>query len=235
MAENDFDVEGLARYLHITPQQVDRLVTRGKVPGRKVSGKWRFSSAEIHHWMEERMGLLEDGELAHMEGALARADNLVTDELLLREMLSLETIAVPLTARTKGSVISEMVELAATTGMLWDPTKMEEAVRSREQLQTTAMESGVALLHPRRPLTNLLGEAVLAIGISAQGLPFGGGHRLTDIFFLLCSTDDRGHLRTLARLSRILGNEDLLQELRHSADATQVQELIAQAEADLAF
>ena len=57
MAENDFDVEGLARYLHITPQQVDRLVTRGKIPGRKGSGKWRFSSAEIHQWMEERMGL----------------------------------------------------------------------------------------------------------------------------------------------------------------------------------
>lgn len=235
MAENDFDLDGLARYLHLTPQQVDRLVSRGKVPGRKVAGKWRFSPAEIHHWMEGRMGLLEDVELAHVEGALARADNLETDELLLREMLAVETIAIPLQAKTKGSVISEMVQLASATGLLWDPDKMEDAVRSREQLQTTAMESGVALLHPRRPLSTILAEPVLAIGVSAQGIPFGGGRRLTDVFILICSTDDRGHLRTLARLSRIISSEELLSDLRHADDPTHVRELVAQAEADLAF
>ncbi|MDG2385593.1 MAG: PTS sugar transporter subunit IIA [Pirellulaceae bacterium] len=233
MAENDFDIESLARFLHISPQQVDRLVTRGRVPGRKVAGRWRFSSAEIHHWMEERMGLLEDGELVQVEGALARADNIATSEVLLREMLSVDTIAVPLKAKTKGSVISEMANLAAQSGMLWDPDKMEEAVRTREQLQTTAMESGIALLHPRRPLSNILSEPVLAIGVSHQGIPFGGSRRLTDLFFLICSTDDRGHLRTLARLSRLIANEDLVTNLRNAVDQTEIHERISQGEADL--
>ena len=233
MAENDFDIESLARFLHISPQQVDRLVTRGRVLGRKVAGRWRFSSAEIHHWMEERMGLLEDGELVQVEGALARADNIATSEVLLREMLSVDTIAVPLKAKTKGSVISEMANLAAQSGMLWDPDKMEEAVRTREQLQTTAMESGIALLHPRRPLSNILSEPVLAIGVSHQGIPFGGSRRLTDLFFLICSTDDRGHLRTLARLSRLIANEDLVTNLRNAVDQTEIHERISQGEADL--
>ncbi len=70
MAEADFDIDRLARYLHLTPQQVDRLATRGRLPGRKVAGKWKFSRADIHHWMEERMGLLEEGELVQVEGAL---------------------------------------------------------------------------------------------------------------------------------------------------------------------
>ncbi|MCP4192915.1 MAG: PTS transporter subunit EIIA [Planctomycetaceae bacterium] len=233
MTENDFDIEGLARFLHISPQQVERLVTRGRVPGRKVGGRWRFSSAEIHHWMEERMGLLENDELLQVEGALARADNIVTSEVLLREMLSTDTIAVPLRAKTKGSVISEMAQLAAQTGMLWDPDKMEEAVRAREQLQTTAMESGIALLHPRRPLSNILSEPVLAIGVSHQGIPFGGSRRLTDLFFLICSTDDRGHLRTLARLSRLISNEDLVTNLRNAIDPTEIHQRISQGEADL--
>ena len=123
MAEADFDIEGLARYLHITPQQVDRLASRGQVPGRRVAGKWRFSQAEIHHWMEERMGLLEDLELVHVEGALARADNLPEDYVTLASMLHLPSIEVELKGRTKNSVINEMTQLAAASGVLWDPRK----------------------------------------------------------------------------------------------------------------
>ena len=67
MRREDFDLDSLAAYLHVTPQQVERLASRGKVPGRKVGGQWRFSSPEIHHWMEERMGLLEDDELQRVE------------------------------------------------------------------------------------------------------------------------------------------------------------------------
>ena len=233
MAEPDFDIEGLARYLHVTPQQVDRLVTRGKLPGRKVGGKWRFSPADIHHWMEERMGLLEDNELAQVEGALAKADNLQVRDVSISEALHRESIRLPLQAKTKNSVIDEMTQLAANTGLLWDPQKMAEAVRSREQLQTTALDIGVALMHPRRPLTSILAEPVLAVGISPQGIPFGGRGGLTDVFFLICSTDDRGHLRTLARLSRLIGSDELLSDLRQASDKATVHQLICQAEEQL--
>lgn len=233
MADNDFDVDGLAKYLHITPQQVDRLVSRGKVPARRVGGEWRFSHAEIHHWMEERMGLLEDRELEQVEGALARADNDSNDQMTLAEMLAPETVSVMLKGRTKNSVINEMCQLAAATGMLWDPEKMADAVRAREALQSTAMDSGVALLHPRRPISNILGAPVIAVGISGQGIPFGGSSRLTDVFLLICSYEDRGHLRALARLSRLLCDEEFLPALRHASDATAVVDLFRNAEQQL--
>jgi PTS system nitrogen regulatory IIA component len=234
MVENDFDIEGLARYLHITPQQVERLVSRGHLPARRVGGKWRFSPADIHHWMEERMGLLEDAELQQVEGALARADTSDTTEFSLAEMLHPETVEVALKGRTKNSVIDEMCQLAASTGLLWDAGAMADAVRVREQLQSTAMDNGVALLHPRRPLANILAEPVLAVGLSPQGIPFGGSARLTDVFLLICSCDDRGHLRTLARLSRLICDVDFLPSLRAAEDAQAVYELFCQAEQALA-
>ena len=41
---------------------------------------------------------------------------------------------------------------------------------------------------------------------------------LTDLFFLICSTTDRGHLHTLARLSRLLSDEQTLGGLyRHQS------------------
>lgn len=231
--DNDFDIDGLAKYLHITPQQVERLVSRGKVPGRRVGGDWKFSAAEIHHWMEQRMGVLEDGELARVEGALLRADNMETKEISISEMLHLETIQVMLSGRTKNSVINEMCQLAASSGLLWDPEKMADAVRAREQLQSTAMDNGVALLHPRRPLGSILGEPVLAIGLSQQGIPFGGSSRMTDVFLLVCSGDDRDHLRTLARLSRLLCDDNFLDSLRQCPDAQSILDLVRTNEADL--
>jgi PTS system nitrogen regulatory IIA component len=234
MADNDFDIEGLARYLHITPQQVDRLVSRGQIPARRVGGKWRFSPAEIHHWMEDRMGILEDSELQLVEDALVRADNLEATDISIARMLQPETINVSLRGRTKDSIIQEMCHLAANTGLLWDIDTMMDAVRAREQLQSTAMDTGVALLHPRRPLANVLAEPVLALGISGQGIPFGGSSRLTDVFFLIGSCEDRGHLRTLARLSRLICDETFLPELRAATDAQAVYELCCEAEQRLA-
>src|SRR5690606_34931603 len=130
-----------------------------------------------------------------------------------------------LSGRTRNSIINQMCQLAARTGLLWDAEAMADAVRAREQLQSTAMDTGVALLHPRRPLANILAEPLLAVGIAPQGIPFGGSSRLTDVFLLICSCDDRGHLRTLARLSRLICDEQFLPNLRAAADAREVYEI----------
>ena len=70
MAEADFDIGSLAAFLHILPAQVAKLADRGKLPGRKVAGQWRFSRAEIHHWLEQRIGISDDHQLLQMEEML---------------------------------------------------------------------------------------------------------------------------------------------------------------------
>jgi PTS system nitrogen regulatory IIA component len=56
---------------------------------------------------------------------------------------------------------------------------------------------------------------------------------MTDVFFLVCSVDDRGHLQALARLSRILTLPRLLDALRDAPDAKAARGLIVDAEARL--
>ena len=234
MPHTDFDVQGLAEFLHLTPRQVERAAYRGKIPGRKVAGKWRFARAEIHHWMEDQMGLLDDDELMHVETVLGVDHSCDPDEpTSIAGMMPAAAIAVPLLARTRRSVVTAMAELGKKSGLLWDHKKMAEAVLAREEMMSTAMGNGVALLHPRRPLPNILAEAFLALGVTPGGIPFGGSHVLTDVFFLICSTSDREHLRTLARLSRLIGDEDLLAALRQAPDADSIRTLIAQREKEL--
>ena len=235
MATKDFDIDSLAAFLHLTPQQVMRLADRGKLPGRKVTGQWRFTPAEIHHWLEDRIGVSGQEELVQVEGVLERSSGYEPEEeIVIADLLPGEAIAVPLKARTRNSVIRAMVELAAGTGWLWEPDKMVEAVRAREDMYSTALDNGIALLHPRRPMGSILGQAFLALGCTSTGIPFGKGKGgLTDVFFLICSLDDRGHLRTLARLSRVIGSPGFLDQLREAPDPPAAHQLIAQTEAKL--
>ncbi|MEX2111845.1 MAG: PTS sugar transporter subunit IIA [Pirellulales bacterium] len=232
MADDDFGIESLAAYLHLDPAQVVKLAERGKLPGRKVGGQWRFAQPVIHHWLEERMGLSSDEELEQMEGVLRKAAGEEAPHTIgIADMLPRQAIAVPLEARTRGSAITTLVDVAAGTGWLWDTAKMAEAVRAREDMAPTALEIGVAVLHPRRPLPAILDRAFLAFGRTGRGIPFGaprGG--LTDLFFLVCSTNDSEHLRILARLSRLISDSELLETLRHAPDALAVHEAIAERE-----
>ena len=210
-----------------------RLAERQKIPARKVQGQWRFARAEVNKWLEDRIGVSDEAELADMETMLRPAGDEAAPAKSIAELLPLEAIEVPLGARTRGSVIETIVGVAARTGLLWDTRRMAEAVRAREDLQPTALESGVALLHPRRPLPGILGAALLAFGRTERGIPFGLKGGLTDLFFLICSLDDRGHLQTLARLSRLATNDELLAELRAAPDARAVRELLIRAEKEL--
>ncbi|MCA9101507.1 MAG: PTS sugar transporter subunit IIA [Pirellulales bacterium] len=235
MAQDDFDALSLAQYLHLSREQVLKMADRGRLPGRKVGGEWRFSSAEVHHWLEEKIGARDDDQLAALEAQLH--DESATDDqdhsyATLAELIPLEAIAIPLDARTKTSTIDAIVELAMTTGWLWDPAKLAEAVRQREDLHPTSLDNGVALLHPRRPMSGILERPFIALGRTPRGIPFGGP-TLTDLFFLICSTDDRGHLVALARLSRMLGTGEYLQNLRAATDAREAYELIQAFDAEV--
>lgn len=227
MPTEDFNVDDLAAYLHMMPEQVSRLAERGKLPARRVGGQWKFSGAEIHHWLEDRMGLSDDVELARMEGALERA--VKEEPIELTALLPLDAINLNLNARTRGSVIDQMAELAVGSGLLWDAGKMADSVRDREAMHPTALDNGVALLHPRRPLAGILAQAVLALGIAPSGIPFGGP-RLTDVFFLICSTGDHEHLRILARLSRVINDDAFLSALRAAQLPQEVHQLIKDRE-----
>ena len=232
MANDDFDISSLAAYLHLMPAQVAKLADRGRLPGRRVGGEWRFSRPEIHQWLEQRIGLSDEQELVQMESTLERVGSSDDDDFSLAALFVSEGIDVTLAAKTRGSVISAMAELDAATGLLWDPNKMAEAIAAREAMHPTALDIGVALLHPRRPQPSNLSEPFVALGITGKGIPFGG-RGLTDVFFLIGATGDNEHLRILARLSRMISDVDWLVSLRNAVDAQAAHELIVARDVEL--
>jgi nitrogen PTS system EIIA component len=231
MGSDMMDLEQLASYLQRDLREVTKLASRGHLPGHKVGGQWRFARAEINHWLETQLSDLNEHQLTAIERGSAHNYD---QELLVSALLSEATMAVPLAASTRNSVLRELVTLAENTWQVYDPAAIVEAIRQREEMGSTALDSGVAIPHPRRPLAAALGEAVMAYGRTASGIPFGApGGGLTDIFFLVCCRDDRTHLQVLARLSRLLLRPGFVEELRSMETPGTTWELLSNAERDL--
>ena len=230
----DFDIASLAAYLHLTPEQVKKMAERNRLPGRRVGGKWRFSRPEIHQWFEQRIGASDEQELTEVDKVLERnRANESVESFAIPELLSVDNIYVPFLAKTKKSVIQKICDQTAETGRLWDPGKMAEAIRNREELHPTALGNGVALLHPRRPLPSIMADPFLALGVTTSGIPFGGPRGcLTDIFFLIGSTNESVHLRVLARLSRLIQQPELLDNIRDAESANEAWQAISDSDDD---
>jgi nitrogen PTS system EIIA component len=231
MGSDMMDLEQLASYLQRDLREVTRLASRGHLPGHKVGGQWRFARAEINHWLETQLSDLDEHQLTAIERGSAHNYD---QEPLVCALLSEATMAVPLAASTRNSVLRELVILAENTWQVYDPAAIVEAIRQREEMGSTALDSGVAIPHPRRPLAAALGESVMAFGRTSSGIPFGApGGGLTDLFFLVCCRDDRTHLQVLARLSRLLLRPGFIDELRSMETSARSWELLSHAEREL--
>lgn len=236
MAHEELDMAGLARYLHLDLAKIERLVKREQIPGRRVAGQWRFSLPEVNQWLEKQMGVADPEELEKMEVSLSRqASSAPTSATKISELLKPEHIIKPMTARTKGSVIRAVCAHAVQLGLLWDANKMADLIQEREEMHSTALDNGMALMHPRRPQPTLIGDPFILMGITPQGIPFGGERgQLTDVFVLLASCEDSGHLQILARFSRVIQTPNLLADIRDLPSPNEIWDRIHQAELELA-
>ena len=231
MTNEMMDLEQLANYLQRDVREVGKLASRGHLPGQKVAGKWRFARAEINHWLETQLPEYTEQELSALERGRAQGSD---QEVFISTLLGEANLAVPLLASTRVSVLRELVKTAQQSWQVYDPDAIFEAIRQREDMASTALESGVAIPHPRRPLPSALGDAVMAYGRTASGIVFGEPRgALTDIFFLICCRDDRTHLQVLARLSRLLLRPGFIADLRSAETPAATRELIVAAEEDL--
>ena len=100
------------------------------------------------------------------------------------------------------------------------PAALLQGLEAREELCSTGIPGGLALLHSRNPESYLFEAAFLALGRTIQQIPFGAPDgQPTNLFFLIGCPDDRMHLHTLARLCLMAQKTDLLVDLRQAADA----------------
>jgi PTS system nitrogen regulatory IIA component len=227
-------IQEVAKLLGADVRRVERMAQRGQIPCQKVGGQFRFNRAEITEWLQRTMGGMSHDHLAEVDAGITTQRQTPQDETIVTPLLRPEAISTNLGSRTRTSTLRELVALAEKTGLVLNAKALAEAVIHREELLSTALEGGVAIPHPRRPLPEAIAGPILAVARTSQGIAFGAPDgQLTDLFFLTASQDDRHHLHMLARLVRMLRDEKFLAELKAAETPEEMLDLMRDRELEV--
>jgi len=210
MPYRNMSLEDFAKYVGLDARDVRRLADRGKLPAQKIGGQWRFNRARVTEWLQQEMPSLDQDRLITLEQSLVHGANepVHESEMVVTGLIGIEGIDVTLPAKTRASVLRELVKLADSTGLLYDGEGLLEAIEQREAMCSTALPNSVAIPHPRQPMPYVSAEPLICIARLPRGIGFGSPYReLTSLFLLICCHDDRQHLSVLARLMRLLDAE----------------------------
>jgi mannitol/fructose-specific phosphotransferase system IIA component (Ntr-type) len=232
MPYRTFGLEEVARYLHLSGADVERLVKDQDIPCERHGPRLVFRKVDIDAWASQRILGLEGRRLTeYHQKSSHETQQLVANEAIMPEMIRPEFIEPALAAKTKASILRAMAALAGKTGRVCDAQTLLGGLEAREELCSTGIPGGLALLHARNPESYLFETAFLALGRTIQQIPFGAPDgQPTNLFFLIGCPDDRMHLHTLARLCLMAQKTDLLPELRQAPDALAMCECIIAAE-----
>ncbi len=230
MPYKNMSLAEFAQHVGMDARQVRKLADRGRLPAQRIGGEWRFNRARVTEWLQQEMPNLDEQRLIAVERAMGSGDASADETLVVTDLIGIEGIDLFLPARTRNSVLRELVRLVDRTGLLWDEKGLFRAVGKREQMCSTALPNGLAIPHPRQPMAYATADPLICFARVPAGIAFNSPDRkLTDLFFLICSHDDRYHLRILARLMRML-DEKALDALRMVETPQETLELLIDLE-----
>lgn len=152
------------------------------------------------------------------------------------DFLCPEAVTANLKSLNKEDVINELVDLLITAGAVEKNYKKKilDVLLAREALGSTAIGQGVAIPHAK---CDSVDKLVACLGISKKGLDFDSlDGELSHIFFLLVAPVDSAgpHLKALAKISRLLKEKYVRDNLKSVEDEKAILRIIQQEDARLA-
>lgn len=142
------------------------------------------------------------------------------------DFLNEKYVSLNLKARNKREVLEELVEPLVKGGELENKEEMVKVLLEREKLGSTGIGEGIAIPHGK---TKTVKKLVAAFGRSVAGIDFDtlDGEPAQLFFLLVAPYDSAGpHLKALARISRLLKDENFREELMKASSKEALLEAI---------
>jgi fructose-specific phosphotransferase system IIA component len=152
--------------------------------------------------------------------------------MTLTKILQPGCIKVPLEGKDKKSAIIELVDLLDANGLLLDKETVLKAVLAREQARSTGIGSRIAVPHGK---CDAVKELVMSIGIADGPIDFESidGKPVTIIILLVSPANQTGpHIQALAKISKLMLDEEFKQKLEKATSSKEVYELMQNKETE---
>jgi len=145
--------------------------------------------------------------------------------MALIELISRETVKIPLVATTKPEVLRELVEFLYESRRVAEVDRVYSALVAREELGSTGLDGGIAVPHCK---SDAVKNLTMAIGISRRGVDFDSlDGKPSQLFFLLVAPPDQTgpHITALAEIAKITKARSFCTMIVAARDADEVVKL----------
>lgn len=152
----------------------------------------------------------------------------------IMDILDEDSIIAELTSKDKKGVLEELVSVLVEHGRLHDKEKAVQVLLERERLGSTGIGDGIAIPHGK--LKEIQG-IVCSFGRTKAGIDFQSiDEKPAHLFFVLLAPEDSAseHLQALARLSRLLKDDQLRRRLIEVNSKEEIYRIIAEEDAHYA-
>lgn len=147
-------------------------------------------------------------------------------------MLARNSIDRNLKAKTKIDLLEKLTDLISKSGMIDDRDAAYNEILERESVMSTGIGKGIALPHAK---TDAVRGSVAALAILKDPVDFNSlDDKPVEIAFMLLGKENAvgAHLRTLGKISRLLGNEAFKTDLKNCESEEEIIKLFDSRETD---
>ena len=151
----------------------------------------------------------------------------------IAQLLDPAAIVAELRGNGKEEVLAELTDSLVSAYPALQRDEVIRVLLEREQLGSTGIGDGVAIPHGK---LKKLDRQLIAFGLSRKGVEFDAmDGKPAKLFFLLIAPEDAVgiHLKTLARISKLLKTSMVRERLQAAADRQQIHRIIAEEEENL--
>lgn len=208
----DLKIKDVAELLNVSETTVRRWLKDGKIPAYQLNHQYRFSRPEIEDWMMKCKLNLSKGGFSFLAGKkshitpdpyTAALQSKGTQQFSLYRAMHKGGVYIESTSTNKKQLIRTIMEKVAPKLGL-DPDLMAELLSDREALMSTALNSGIAVPHPRDIVLELAGSDTIVTVFLENPIDYGAlDGQLVHTLFFLFSSSDKTHLHLLSKLAHL--------------------------------
>ena len=148
----------------------------------------------------------------------------------LTDVLNEGLINISLEGKTRDECIRELIDRLAESKTVNNSQLIFDAVLEREKIMTTGVGNGIAIPHCKHVESP---EFAVCLGIQKKGVDFHSiDKKDVKIIFLLVGPENNPglHIKLLSRISRLMSNEELRQQLLSCKSDKEAFELLQEEE-----
>jgi len=204
-----------AKKLKVSERVIQEMISTNVFESKLVGKNVKIDEDSLNEWLEN---------LNETEEKMLALKRVICH---FEEYMRPENIFLNFSAENKYDAIRILSEKAKDLKLVRDARWLYEVVVAREELISTAIGNGVALLHPRHLHPSKIKAPSILFGRSAEPVDFDApDNKPVNIFFMLLLHNDKQHLFSLSYISKLIMNPENLASFSSAVDAAEIHKAL---------